>query len=372
MIKVVELVDALYDGGAENIAREYATTLDKDKFSSIIVTILDARTTANYKRAIDASVKICSIYNNCGILSKGMRRLLGMYTIPKRLKRILKDEKPNVIHIHSPLLRYLVPISKHLKGVTLFYTCHSNPSSFFSGKNAVEKLAAEKLIKNNGLCLIALHEQMRVELNKMFGVDNTIVIKNGVNFEYFKPNYDSRLRLRKELNIPEDAFVIGHIGRFAMVKNHTFLIDIFNEISKKKKKSYMILVGNGPLEIEIRNKIKELGMVDKVRILSHRTDTAELLNAMDVFVFPSLYEGLPVTLVEAQATGLKCVVSDRINYESILTPKTIPMDIEESATKWADVILDDNIINYNHGNLNLFDIGREIKKLESIYEKRNG
>lgn len=369
MIKVIELVDALYDGGAENIAREYAAILNKEKFHTVIVTVLNNKTTANYKRAIEDSVRIRSAYKDCSVVSKGLRRLFGMCMIPERLKKIIKEEKPDVVHIHSPLLKYLVPISEDLKGIDLFYTCHSNPSGFFSGKNAVEKPAAEKLIKNNGLRLVALHEKMRVELNEMFSVNNTVVVKNGVNFERFKPNAEGRAQLRRDLGISEDAFVLGHIGRFAKVKNHSFLIDVFSEVCKKNAKARMILVGNGPLEGEIREKIENLGLSDKVVMLSRRTDTPELLNAMDVFVFPSFYEGLPVTLVEAQATGLKCVVSDRINPESFLTEKTIPLDIEESASKWADTVLDADVSNSIHGDLSAFDINREIKNLELLYKK---
>lgn len=368
MVKVLELVYALYDGGAENIAREYAATLSKERFNTAIVTVLNMKTTANYRRAEQASIKIRSVYKDSGVVSKVRFRLFGVRAVAQRIKRIVEEEKPDVIHIHSALLKYFVPISEDLKGIDLFYTCHSNPSGFFAGKNASEKPAAEFLIKNNGLRLVALHDKMRVELNEMFGVDNTVVVKNGVNFQVFKPNAESRVQTRKELGIPEDEFVIGHIGRFAKVKNHSFLIDVFNEVSKKKTNASMILVGNGPLYDEIKGKIESLGLTEKVKILSNRTDTAELLNAMDVFVFPSFYEGLPVTLVEAQATGLRCVASNRINPESFLTEKTIPTSIDESAEKWAEIVLDDSATNDTYGDLNAFDMNREIKKLELIYE----
>lgn len=370
MVKVIELVYALYDGGAENIAREYAGILNKEKFSTTIVTVLNMKTTANYRRAVKAETRIRSVYKDCSLVSKVRFRLFGVRAVSKKLKRIIEEENPDVIHIHSALLKFFVPISESLKGINLFYTCHSNPSSFFAGKNASEKPAAEFLIKSNGLRLVALHDKMRIELNEMFCVDNTVTIKNGVNFQVFKPDEESRVQTRKELGISEDEFVIGHIGRFAKVKNHSFLIDVFNEVYKKKSNASMILVGNGPLGEEIKEKIEALGLSDKVKMLEHRTDTAELLTAMDVFVFPSFYEGLPVTLVEAQATGLRCVVSDRINPESFLTEKTIPMSIEESAAKWAEIVLDSSATNDVYDDLNTFDISREIKKVESLY-KRN-
>ena len=369
MIKVLELVYALYDGGAENIAREYASTLNEEKFNTAIVTVLNMKTTANYRRAMQASIKIRSVYKDSSVVSKIRFRLFGIRAVAKKIKRIIEEEKPDVIHIHSALLKYFVPISEELKGIALFYTCHSNPSSFFAGKNSLEKPAAEFLIKNNGLRLVALHDKMRVELNEMFGVDNTVAVKNGVNFKIFNPNAESRMCARKELGIPDDEFVIGHIGRFAKVKNHSFLIDVFNEVCKRKTNASMILVGNGPLQSEIKEKIESLGLTEKVKILSNRTDTAELLNAMDVFVFPSFYEGLPVTLVEAQATGLRCVVSDRINPESFLTEKTIPTNIDEPAEKWAAIVLDDSATTGTYGDLSAFDINKEIKKLELIYKK---
>ena len=369
MIKVIELIDALFDGGAENIGREYAEILDKKEFDTVVVTILDTRVTANYKRAKEAALKVRSVYGGCGVVSKGLRRIFGKSTIPAKLKKIIREEKPDVIHLHSPLLKYLVPIADELKGINLLYTCHSNPSGFFCGVHAQEKTAAEALIKSNGLRLVALHEKMRVELNEMFGVTNTVAVKNGVNFEKFQKSEESRATLRKELGISADAFVLGHIGRLAKVKNHSFLLDVFSEVCKKNEKAQLLLVGNGALEGQIKEKIAALGLSDKVTMLSHREDIPQLLNAMDVFVFPSFYEGLPVTLVEAQAAGLKCVVSDRINAESFLTNKTIPLDIERPAAEWAEAVLNDDIKNDTYGDLSAFDINKEIKRLELIYKK---
>ena len=140
--------------------------------------------------------------------------------------------------------------------------------------------------------------------DKAYDSGKVYLLNNAIDLDKFKYNESLRKEKRKELGIGEDTLVIGHIGRFVAQKNHTFLIDIFNELHKKNHNSLLLLVGQGPLKEEIENKVKELKLNDSVRFLGQRNDANELYQAFDVFCLPSLYEGLPVVGVEAQATGL--------------------------------------------------------------------
>ncbi|MDQ8735946.1 glycosyltransferase family 1 protein [Paenibacillus sp. LHD-38] len=144
---------------------------------------------------------------------------------------------------------------------------------------------------------------------------STLILQNGIACEQFAFSADIRTKMREELGIPDDCLVIGHVGRFNLQKNHAQLISIFHKLQQKKQSSLLLLVGDGPLRSEIEQKVNELGITAKVKFLGVRSDISSLLQAFDVFVFPSHHEGLPVTLVEAQAAGLPCIISDHITSE---------------------------------------------------------
>ena len=165
------------------------------------------------------------------------------------------------------------------------------------------------------------------------------VMRNAIDVDAFV--YDSRVsqRVKHSLSL-EGKLVIGHVGRFVKPKNHEFLLDVFREIVIRRPDALLLLVGDGELRGSIEAKADLLGIRDSVVFTGVRSDVADLLQAMDVFVFPSLYEGLPVTLVEAQATGLSCIISDQVPTESILVEDLVTvMRLQDSAEKWAEHIL---------------------------------
>lgn len=171
----------------------------------------------------------------------------------------------------------------------------------------------------------------------MFGKREYKVIHNGVDVERFRTDETTRELYRNRYGL-KGKYVIGHIARFCDVKNHTFLINVFSELVNRIPQAVLILIGGGPLEEQIRRQVKECNLVDKVLFLGVRTDVAELFQAMDVFMLPSLYEGLPVTLIEAQAAGLPCVVSSAVSKESDLFGEIDFLDLEVPLNVWVEVI----------------------------------
>ena len=159
-------------------------------------------------------------------------------------------------------------------------------------------------------------------------------IKNGIESERFAFNEEIRVRKRCELNLG-DRLVIGHVGRFVLPKNHTFLIDIFAEIHKLKPNAVLMLVSDGPLMEEIQQKVKRLRLDNAVLFLGKRSDVNELMQAMDIFILPSLWEGLPLTGVEAQAAGLPTMMSDSITEEVCITPYAHMLPLNSGAKAWA-------------------------------------
>lgn len=144
------------------------------------------------------------------------------------------------------------------------------------------------------------------------------LVHNGVDLGVYRYRADAREELRRELGI-SDGLLVGHVGRFNLQKNHAFLLDVFRKIKDAREDARLVLVGKGELEPEIRKKAEALGLLDSIIFTGVRKDVPELLSAMDVFVFPSFYEGMPNTVIEAQATGLPCVISDTVTKEANIT-----------------------------------------------------
>jgi len=165
------------------------------------------------------------------------------------------------------------------------------------------------------------------------------VLNNAVNVPDFKFDADVREQVREEFHA-EDRLVIGHVGRLNKQKNHDFLIDIFSAVRRHNPKALLVLAGEGALRPEIEKKVAKLGLTDHVRFLGVRSDIPRLLQGMDLFLFPSLFEGLPVVLVEAQAAGLRCVVSDAITSESDVTGRVQFVSLRESPEIWSQRILE--------------------------------
>ena len=162
----------------------------------------------------------------------------------------------------------------------------------------------------------------------------------GVNLKPFKDETNSQ-QVRVELGIPSDAFVIGHVARFHPQKNHQYVMDIAAEVAKREPKMRLLLVGEGELITDIKQKVIQMGLTDKVIFAGIRSDIARLMmGAMDAFVFPSLYEGLGLVLIEAQAAGLPCILSDVIPEEAdVVKPLMKRMSLLQPAYSWAEAIL---------------------------------
>lgn len=369
MKKILIFIDAINDGGAETIVKEYAIQFMKMNYNVKIVTIYSVTSTANYQQLVSNGIDIINVFRKYTLKEKVINKFIKNIYVSTFFKKIIINEKPDIIHLNMVILKYFAPIYKYLKGIKLFYTCHSLPERYFGDNQKNEYRAAKKLIKNLNLQLIALHPSMANELNRMFSINNTVVIKNGVDFDKLRNVYESKNSIRKSLGICENTFVIGHIGRFAASKNHKFIISIFEELCKRINNSFLLLIGNGELLTEIQMLINKKNLNDKVLILSHRSDIPRLLKAMDVFIFPSKFEGLGIALIEAQVSGLRCIVSDSIPHEAILSDKTIPMSLEKTPSDWCDAVIDKEAVNTYFEEIDKYNILKEVLYLEKLYNK---
>lgn len=239
-------------------------------------------------------------------------------------------------HVRSTAAIYLNLANKH--GLTTI--AHSHSTSSGKGLPALAKNILQLPIRNIADYLFACSKNAGEWLygKKACKSEKFFLLNNAIEVEKFLFNEDTRIQKRKELTI-EDKFVVGHIGRFNTVKNHSFLIDIFREVHKENNNSVLLLVGDGELRSKMEQKVMDLGLSDNVLFTGLRTDVSELLQAMDVFVFPSLYEGLPVTLIEAQASGVNCIISDTISKEVKISNKIQFCSLKNPPEYWAKMIL---------------------------------
>ena len=253
--------------------------------------------------------------------------------------------------------------------IRIFYTCHGEPHRYFSNPSSLDFVAAKTLLERRQLTLIALHKDMQCKLNEMFGVSNTIVLGNGVNINSFLPSsvFKTKEEIRKDCNIPPDSFLIGHIGRFVKAKNHLFLLEIFKKCLQINSNCFLLLVGSGELKSKIVEKISEMEIGDRVLLLSNRKDIPQLLKSMDVFVFPSVTEGFPVTLIEAQAARIPCVVSDVVTDEAIVAQNVKVLSLNNDVNIWAQNCLQFKPSIDDKCELDKYSVENVISSLEKIY-----
>lgn len=174
----------------------------------------------------------------------------------------------------------------------------------------------------------------------LFGTDfqDYTVLKNGIDLEKYKFDTNTRTKYRKKLGL-DGKFVIGHVGRFVEQKNHLFLLKIFKEVLKNNSNCTLLMAGGGELLEDIKRKAMEMGIIRDCIFTGECMDILGLLNAMDIFVFPSLFEGLPISLVEAQANGLPCIISSEITEEACLSDEVSRIPLSNSPEYWSGQVL---------------------------------
>ncbi|MFH6769249.1 glycosyltransferase family 1 protein [Gaetbulibacter aquiaggeris] len=212
--------------------------------------------------------------------------------------------------------------------------------------------------------------------NWLFGNTSFERMNNAIDSEKFQYNSEIEKEYKEKFNLKE-SIVIGHIGRFDSQKNHSFLLNIFAQLLKKNPNSKLILIGEGPLKRKIENEAKNLAIYEDIFFLGVRDDIVELLQTMDVFVFPSIYEGLPVTLIEAQSSGTPILAADTISEEVKITDLIEFISLDKSPEFWAEKIMDikkNNMPKADTKNLiigNGYDIISNVNKLQDFYLQQN-
>ena len=374
--RVVHFIHGLNTGGAETLVKNYATMIDKSLFD-VIVLCIERFPESPYEMELkDKGIKVIYICDE--IASWGSSRLINRinnhYKIYTLIKKYLITLNPDIIHTHLPVNKY-IRFSGISRETRIFYTQHFDVSRW--KKQYSQDIRCLKWIyRKYPTQIIALNQDMKKDIDKLFSISTTVVVNNGIELVRYSKKINIREK-RKQIGIPEDAVVIAHVGRFAKEKNHLFLLDVFKEITLKCSKAYLLLIGSGSREQDIREQISLLHLSNNVTILQNRLDVPELLLSSDAALFPSVSEGLGISLIEMQAAGLPVIASTNVPQATQISNQIQYLDLNLPANIWAEALLKmlhtkSNIVYYDLGK---WDIKESVEALEKMYlgqEKNNG
>ena len=360
-IRIIHVFKSLKQGGIQNFIMNVYRNIDKTKFQFDFLISEDG----------DFNDEILNLGGR--IYSIPSLDEVGQIKYKKVLKKFFNEHKEyKIVHVHyNQISGIILEVAKKC-GVPV-RIAHSH--SIGNSNNIIVKLYKSYLqskIVNNATNLFACSDLAAKWLYKK-NADKAVIISNGIDVEKFKYSDEKNKKIRQELNIDDSSMIIGNVGRFAKLKNHSFLIDIFKEYQNINSNSYLLLVGEGTLQKELEEKIETIGLKDKILFLGTRKDTDYLYSAFDCFITPSLYEGLGITLIEAQASGAITLASkDVIPKETEVTDIIKYISLNEQAKVWAESIKknEEDRTKYNIELLKTnYNIKNVVKQLEKIYEE---
>lgn len=347
MIKVLQIIDGKSFGGIVKLMLDIEKNISKEiKFDFLTAT---------------------NIYDKWNNLNISRETLLGKIKYNFKLLKYLKKNKYDFVHINSGAFFFtfqVVVICKLSKIKKIVVHSHNTPN-IAKIKKILIKVLNPLYRKMIDVKLACSKEAAKSLFAK---TENVKIIKNGIEIGKFKYNEKIRNEYRRKIGI-ENKIVYGHIGRFSKQKNHEFLIDLFYEIQKKQD-AILLLVGTGELENMIKEKARQLYIENKVIFLGFREDTNNIFNSMDFFIMPSLYEGLPVSIIEAQTSGLHVFVSKGISDEAKINENFSKINSFDTK-EWTNFILNAKVVDRTNAYNDVIKAGYDIKdtcrELEQIY-----
>ncbi len=352
-----------------------------------------------FRRISNENVKFdfLTFYTNCAFEDELISAGSKVYHITRRGVNPIKNKTEltaffkshqnsyDYIWFHSSSPSNIVPIvlaKKYTNAKTVVH-CHGTafesraifkPLHIFLGK-----INFNKMKNNTDYCFACSKAAGNYLFRDKCG--NVKIIKNGINTDNYKFDESTRARVRKELGVGADTAVIGHVGRLCSIKNQEFLIDCYADYRKKNNDSVLVIAGDGEMREQLITRAKNLGVGDNVKFLGFRNDLNRLLQAFDLFVLTSFNEGFPITVIEAQTTGLHCLISDSVTREVGITRLVDYMPLSLGKQKWADKIYEITNENFSSDNRTEYseivkqagyDIVDTAEEIEKFFLKNEG
>lgn len=361
-IRVLHILQRMEAGGTQALLMNIYRKIDRTKvqFDFLVV----------YKEKQFYDDEIESMGGHVYKLS--FREDLNLPKFQKDLKNFFKQHHEyQIVHCHAYTIGYFCLKAAKKAGIPV-RIAHSHSNAAVHDVKLPLKLIMQKLFTIYSTDLFACSEEAGkfAFKGKKFGI-----VQNAIDSQKFIADANIREEIRKALRV-ENKFVVGHVGRMQPEKNHNFLIDVFAEIKKKKLDAELILVGTGPLEEKVRSKVADKGLTESVQFLGNCKDMNRIYQAMDVFVFPSLFEGLGIVAIEAQAAGVPIVCSEGLPPETDITPIYRKLMLSDGTEKWAEVALDMAKNPIVHTDMQKyvinagFDMSATAKNMEEYYLNR--
>ena len=360
-IRVLQIMGIVCAGGVESVIMNYYRKIDKSKVQfDFVVHKKPLKSFVDEAEIMGAKVYEVTPYTK------------NIFAFTYEIYKIIKSGHYNIVHSNMNSLSGFPLLAAWLAGARVRILHNHTTDTRAEGLRTVlkrtlrpfAKMFANKYWACSKLAAEWMYGKQAVNSGKV------TIINNAIDLTKYAFNQEKRNKLRNELGL-EGKFVVGHVGRFMKQKNHDFLIDIFSEVVKQKHNAVLMLIGEGPLKESISAKVSFLHLQNKVMFLGVRNDVADLYNAMDAFVLPSLYEGLPVVGVEVQANGLPFLCSDKVTNEILISDSIKLLSLSIGATKWTNEILSAKRTTFAETLKSMqksgFDISNEAGKLEKMY-----
>lgn len=363
-MRVLHILTDLNTAGAQTVVMNYLRYFHVDSDVSLSVLVLGCPQGTDYEKEC-----LSKGYNLLFLNYKEKERrfflkpLLNWISLQILLIGFLRKNKFDIIHSHvTPIIPYtLLPLwlSRPKK---YFHTLHSDPDALEACFQKWGRFAFHIM----GVIPICVTEYQRIKAQRVYHLSNPIVIHNGLDFKDYQIEIN-REALRKELGIEDSLFVIGYVGRLNKIKNIPFLLAVFSEYMKFNPKSLLLIIGEGEEKSNLEAFVNNNHLNANVRFLGHRSDAATLYKVMDLFMLTSLYESSSIVTVEAQISGVRCVVSDNIPDSVVVSTKIRRLSLDDSITHWVEAMIDDSYSSTPVTDVNEYNLDNTISKLKNIY-----
>lgn len=367
-IRVLHMLHSMNRGGAETMLMNYYRNLDRTKVQFDFL--------LTYEGTSDYEEEILSLGGR--VFHMTPLTLKTMRTYCKDVEVFLKTHPEyQIVHSHTSS-KSVIPLRIAKKCGVPVRISHSHNmflSQGFSAKEILRKVLRKPLRKVSTHNFACSKEAGIWLYGEDFWKNGKVrIMKNAIDLERFSFQKEKRQVLRKEYGL-EDSFVVGHVGRFDAQKNHEFLLQIFVEIKKQRENAVLLLVGDGTLREQTEQQAEQMGIINSVRFMGVREDVPDLMHMMDVFLFPSLFEGLGIVLIEAQTCGLPCFTSkDVVAKEAKISDLLTFVNLEDSADHWADCVLQSDFSKKRVSHMTEaakrgYDIKKSAQEIQSFYLK---
>ena len=361
---VLHFIPGFLFGGIESMYLSWYSRVDKERFEFELL----LRTQDDEAESLRQYREMGGIYHRLTKMSP-----ISMWRYARSVRVFFREHHDyQILHAHGTdpfVFHYAKKYAIRHIILHAHTTDHSKGEKFLLIKKTLHQ-AAMPYVSDRFACSRLAGKWLFGE--KLMAENRVKIIYNAIDVEKYAFNQAVRDSVRHSFNL-EEKFVVGHVGRMTYQKNYPFLLEVFAEIARIKDNAILMLIGDGPDRPSIEKRIKELGIRNKVLLLGIRKDVHELMQAMDVFLLPSHYEGLPVVAVEAQAAGLPCIISDKVTDEVCLTNLVKRLSLDDVKI-WSSEAIQINTDfvetrNTEARKLTDFEISSQINELEKNYER---